>query len=82
MRPQFVVNHQPTAIDRVNQETLKSNLLVGSNDQCQGISNSTLIGQDLWNSYKAYVFPYLWVCRSSSYKCRIQIVTVEGMASW
>ena len=58
MMPQYMVNHHPVVLDAANpgNQNLQSSLLVGNN-AIPNVSNSTLIGQDMWKQLKRVSVP-------------------------
>ena len=58
MMPQYMVNHHPIVLDAANpgNRNLQLNLLV-ENNAILDVSNSTLIGQDMWKQLKRVSVP-------------------------
>ena len=56
--PQYMANHHPVVLDAANPGNwkLQSNLLLGNN-AIPNVSNSTVIGQDIWQQLKRVSIP-------------------------
>ena len=60
MMPQHVVNHHPVVLDAVNPGILQLNLSMGNNAALHNVSNSALIGQDMWKQQKRVSVPIFY----------------------
>jgi len=60
MMPQHVVNHHPVVLDAVNPGILQSNSLMRNNAALHNVSNSALIGQDMWKQLKRVSVPIFY----------------------